>query len=314
MFFSDWRYNLPERPDERSLPPERPDPPAQREDDAGTPESGEEPTPRAGGLSLPGDPSRWAQRRRLIRPLSPNGPGVQGVLLGWCLWLLGAWLMLLPSGTSAMPAAKWMIFTAMLGLMTVWPAVRLSQARLVDVMAEPNDTAKSGDLRRWRLLTVLLEWVCLMLVFQAVLWPLRLAAAQEHAGQWTLEQGAWLDGAVAAWSLLTAAIVGWGCLQRGGGRRMAAMVLCMLLLFGEPIVMAIAVQVGGAGSGWSMRLSPFQTLWHLTAPLQKLALAPAAAQVISVAAAAVLAWAALLGWRERGRGAKGSSDVRCGDV
>ena len=54
------------------------------------------------------------------------------------------------------------------------------------------------------------DWFALIVVFQAVIWPLRLSAG------WSVTQTAWLDAAIAAWSLLVAAIVAVGGLARRG--------------------------------------------------------------------------------------------------
>ncbi|MFW6059091.1 MAG: hypothetical protein ACODAQ_02855 [Phycisphaeraceae bacterium] len=196
-------------------------------------------------------------------------PSTQVVVLVWCLWLAGAWgvSMLL---SSSVVAARWLVVTSVVGLMLVWPAARLSEGR-----------------ERVTMPGVLVEWLCLVLVFQAVIWPLRIIS------DWRMDQTAWLDGAVAAWSLLTAAVVAMGMQFRGAGARMAAMVLCVLVVLGEPMVLALAATVQGAGTLWEMRLTPLPTVWALAQPIADVSLGAWPARIMVVGVAAVAAWVAV---------------------
>jgi hypothetical protein len=213
-------------------------------------------------------------------------------LLWWCLWLLGSWgtILLLDS---PVPAARWMVFAGVLGMMLLWPLFRLSQAAGPPAPALPGVPGPpDGDppaLLPAR--QVLKDWLSLNLVFQAVLWPLQLTA------NWHLGQTAWLSAAVAAWSLLTAAVVAWGGRRPSRGVRISAMILCVLLMLGEPLVMA-AVNLGPAsGPGlshvWPMVVSPIDTLWAATDSHYNWQPGLWGARIVGVAAAAALAWVGL---------------------
>ncbi len=190
------------------------------------------------------------------------------VVMGWCLWLLGvgllAWLV-----DGWIPAARWMVLLAVVGLMLVWPAIRLSEGGM-----------------RLTLPAVWVEWLCLILVFQAVVWLLRALSG------WRMDQTVWLDAAVAAWSLLTAAVVGLGVRWPRAWPRTVAMVLCALLVLGEPLAVALVSLVWPAAARpiWSMHLSPLPTVWALAHPVVDVTLGPWPERVMFAAAGAVTAW------------------------
>ncbi len=153
----------------------------------------------------------------------------------------------------------------------------------------------------------MMDWVCLLLVFQVVVWPLMLV------GRWSIEQTLWLDLAVVFWSLLTAVLVGLGRVlpfTRGAGVRVGAMLLCVLLLLGEPAWMAISgvgFDTAGAeavGEGWrvqwQMRISPLQALWELTTTIQPYDPSAWRPTILSTAVAAGLGLLVLVGMALRG--------------
>lgn len=218
-------------------------------------------------------------------------PSSRELLLGWCVWLLGSWGVSLRMDVATV-ATRWMIFGALFGLMILWPALRLSQDAF-----RPNsylDESRGGPpsrLRPSRLtpLLILRDWLSMVLVFQAVIWPLRVSA------QWSIAQTVWLDGAVLGWSLLVAALVAWGCHSRLGAHRVTAMLLVMLLLFAEPLVMFIANRMTvDTPVTWTMRVSPIEAMWALTVEPIDYRPAPWTAQVTLVLIAAALAWAIIL--------------------
>jgi hypothetical protein len=142
---------------------------------------------------------------------------------------------------------------------------------------------------------VLLEWLALAMVFQVVLWP--LCANMD----WKPRQTLVLDAAVTGWSLLTAALVALGCASRRGVVRTAAMAGCMVLLLGEPAVMAL-ITVGAAGrvaTTWTMRLSPLETIWALTAPGALERSEAWLPQAIGILFAGTLIWMLILAWPDR---------------
>ena len=136
------------------------------------------------------------------------------------------------------------------------------------------------------------------LVFQAVIWPLRLASG------WPVRQAVWLAVSVAGWSLLTGLLIAWGRGSNAAARRTVAMLACVGVVVAEPLLQWLAWRVGvspgvgGVGEA-SMRLSPLQAFWHLTAggigPRSvDLMLQRQGPQVLSVAAAAAAGWVMLL--------------------
>jgi hypothetical protein len=199
-------------------------------------------------------------------------PGAsRGMVLGWCLWLLGSWGVLYPT-YGPVWAVRGMILAALIGLMVIWPLVRLSESPL-----QWHDRAAP----RWLTTTgVLVEWLSLIAVFQAVVWPLRVT------GDWGLAQTLWLDGAVVSWTLITAAMVALGVAMPGGAGRSLIMATCVLLLLGEPLVMAMF-----PGSDWDMRISPLQTVWALTDRGTAWQPEPWSGRVTAAALAAAAAWA-----------------------
>ena len=200
--------------------------------------------------------SQWASPRVMV--------------LGWCMWLLGTWGAALLAD-SAVPATRWMLFSSFIGLMALWPTVRLSLDR--------------GDFR-YTNTEVLMEWLALTTIFQAVVWPLGITA------QWSFLQTLWLDGAVVAWSLLTALFVATGVRSRRTFHRLLATALCLLVLVGEPLIMTL-VSIGvrpGQSHGWVMRISPIQTIWALSEMPIEWSSGPWRTNVATVAVAAAVGW------------------------
>lgn len=239
--------------------------------------------------------------RRRTRPAHPQREDVPGLVLMWCLWLLGSWLIvrwqdglspaqMLGLGDYAGPPVtamdlRWMILAAAAGLSGLWPAVRLSQVprrgRALDALVQP-----------------LVDWLSLMIIWQAVLWPVYALVP------WPVEQAVWLDVAVGGWALLMAAVIGWGRSGRSHGRRTLAMGACLALLLAEPAVLGLIQGsvhwLAGPGEAvsalvWTPRISPVPLLWALAAPTGYFEVDPWRWQALSLAGAAGLAWAALLG-------------------
>ena len=188
------------------------------------------------------------------------------MVLGWCLWLLGAWAGSLWID-SPVPATRWMLFCSLAGLTALWPTVRLSL-----------DGMFGGSA-----VSVILEWLALMSIFQIVVWPLGITAG------WPIVQTLWLDLAIASWSLLTALLVAIGSQSRDGAHRFVAVVLCLLLLLAEPLIVALA-GVSLAPGDWVMRVSPIQTVWALTDRPVDWSSGPWRTNIATVAVAVVVAW------------------------
>ena len=171
------------------------------------------------------------------------------VVLAWCYWLLGSWIIVLWAGPR-LPIANAMMIASVAGMMLMWPALRLSQDTPVRA---GNFTPLNPGL------SVFLDWLCLVFVYQAVLWPLKMLSG------WTVSQTFWLGLAVAGWGGLTGALVAWGCCSASGVRRAAAMLLCTLLLFGEPAIIALLNKDRPVEEAvaWTMWVSPIETVWSL---------------------------------------------------
>ena len=211
-----------------------------------------------------------AERRR-----GPADPGwLRIVIIVWCFWLLGAWGAAWLSASSV-PRVRWMMFAGSFGLMLVWPAFRLSQEVRSD---EPGH----GGLQ------VLLDWLAMIGVYQAVIWSLHLLAA------WPLVRGLWLDGAVMAWSLLTALIVAAARRWPYGWARLVGMSLCVALVFAEPVLLWLVVISGG--EAWAMVVSPIQAFWELTQPPSRGAIEPWDKRTLMIAVVAMMGWVALGLW------------------
>jgi len=233
------------------------------------------------------------------RSLDPFG--LRALIISWCLWLLISWSITLSIGATA-HAVRWIVFSAVFGLMAVWPTVRLSQqltGRCADTATGLSESvggiACVGVTPSARVMATMLDWVCLLGVFQVVVWPLMLV------GRWSVQQTMWLDLAVSSWSLLTALLVGLGRVVPMTWARVGAMLGCMLLLVGEPAWMAIvgvgfdSAQVGArAGqAAWQMRISPLQALWELTTTVRPYDPLVWRATILSTTAASVLGWVVL---------------------
>lgn len=209
------------------------------------------------------------------RRYQPSDPGMlRVVIVVWCFWLLGAWGAAWLSDTSV-PRVRWMMFAGSFGLMLVWPAFRLSE------QADP-DKPGHGSLQ------VLLDWLAMVGVYQAVIWSLHLLAA------WPMVRGIWLDAAVMAWSLLTALIVAAARRWPHGFARLVGMGLCIALVFAEPV--AVWVVVTGGGGPWPMVVSPIQALWELTQPPNQSTISPWDQRTLMIAIIAITGWMALGLW------------------
>lgn len=212
---------------------------------------------------------------------------VRIVMLGWCLWLLGSWAVTLTLDSPA-PAARWMVFATFIGLTVVWPLFRLSQDGSVGPVEGPatSEAAKPRDTTSAA--TIFVDWLCLMLIFQAVIWPLSLVA------HWSWRQALWLDAAIASWSLLIAAIVALAIRFESALARSAAMALCLLLVLGMPAARALAGMSPAvrldAADDWTQGLQPIAALWQLTERSFDVHFSAVTSPVLVVAFAAVAAW------------------------
>ena len=212
------------------------------------------------------------------------------VVLIWCLWLLGTWGVIGMTGWTG-PAPRWMLLSSMLGIMLLWPMIRLSQS--ARPASEPLAPVRPGPNRRPRavlaVMLVLQDWLCLNLVIHAVFWPLRLST------RWSIELTLWLVAAAAAWSLLTGLVLAWGRLRDTGGRRALAMAILVAVVFAEPTAHALLGLVDQPSF-----VSPLDALWSLAMaapgvdPWSDPSLRPHLLQTISVGVASLVGWLLLL--------------------
>jgi len=192
------------------------------------------------------------------------------VVLGWCLWLLGTWAGSLWID-SAQPATRWMLMGSVIGLMVIWPMARMSM--------DADTRSSTGRL-------MFCEWLTLITIFQAVVWPLSVTA------RWEIEQTLWLDLAVVAWSLLTALLVATGVRSPWAAHRCLVALLCVLLLVGEPaLLMLTSLDLNAAPDEvWVMHISPIQTVWALAQTPIEWNSGPWRANVVIMGMGAIVAW------------------------
>lgn len=173
-----------------------------------------------------------------------NRPISQPLLLAWCTWLLANLLLyLLPYPT--VMTTQWFLQTVMIGLVLIWPTWRLSQ-----------DHSDAGE---WHVLS---NWLCLVLVLQVTVWPMRYLL--DHPAQpnvsdmaWSIQRTALIVLTFVTWSWLVAACVRIGVRVGTHGARSGALVAIVLLLVAGPL---IAIWTRRADL-WDV--SPFPVLWRL---------------------------------------------------
>ncbi len=174
-----------------------------------------------------------------------------------------------------------MVYACVLGLMLLWPVIRLSQEQTDPHGARPRGGLTPGYI--W------LDWFCLALVLQSVIWPLHLTAG------WSFPRTWWLNGTLCAWSLLAGFITALGCRSRQVVGRSLAMAGCVLLLVGEPLLLALAgdwlTQL--AGGPWVYRLTPLRLINLLLNEPHAFVATRDGVQVALVAGAAAVGWIGL---------------------
>lgn len=229
-------------------------------------------------------PSKLRKKRR-------RDPSPRFLIIAFCMWLLGAWFIALQS-TSMIQPIRWMVLCAFFCVMAFWPVLRLSQYR------EPGDLDHSSSADSYRSAgRLFVDWICLNLVFQTIIWPLHMNA------QWHVMQTWWISATLASWSLITGAIIAIGCRSDRAMHRTLATLLCMLLLVGEPVLMVLLRKLPGfSGEGLErgqivFHTSPLGLVWTLTSPAATWAYQPWVTQVPAVALAGVTAWLVVVATR-----------------
>ncbi len=216
------------------------------------------------------------------------------LLMGWAVWLLVSWGLNLGidspvwmTSEALVPAVRGLMQSAIAGLVPGWPAVRLSQRR-------PDEPG----------LRLLVDCVLLLLVFQIVLWPLRILV------DWPIGKTLLVDGVFIAWGLAAGlcTYVGWSIGTRAA--RAAAMVTCAALLGGGIVWVALTNQADAAY--WS----PVYMLWVLVDPNHRFDAAATAWRLVILAggaAAAWIVWGGYAGIRGQGTGNREQGNRGTGD-
>tara|TARA_B100000683_G_scaffold266433_1_gene298677 strand:- start:369 stop:1136 length:768 start_codon:yes stop_codon:yes gene_type:complete len=210
---------------------------------------------------------RWASTRLLV--------------LLWCAYLFGIWILSLQADSPS-HASHWMIWCMMIGMLIIWPALTLSQTRYIIRPHHdgPNPEGLPGmpipvPMRTW---VVFIQWLCLGLVNQSVLWPMQITA------NWQVMQTMWINAALLAWSLLIGLFIAVGKRSFSTVHRSIAMLICVGLIFGEPLLQGIT------GISWHMLISPLHTVHQL---LSGHITTTATSHITAVALAACVGWGIL---------------------
>jgi len=207
----------------------------------------------------------------------------RGLLLGWSLWLLGAWAQAFVGRSAIAPgpeyyqhALRTMFLVLGLGLAIVWPLARLS-------------LAPAGRFRR----RAFVDFLALVAPLQIVLWPTRLLT------RWPLDHILLADLMLCTWTLLLAAVVGLGLSRTSARHRTGAMALCMVLAGGGPLVALFAEAAMVEGFAEWARWSPVSAAWHLVDEPDVVSRPREWLRLAILAAAAGLAWVGLILWPAR---------------
>jgi hypothetical protein len=285
-----------------------------------------------------------SEKRKRRKSAGRSVPSSRELLLSWCIWLLISLALSQQLGAFG-PSSRWMIFACAAGMFLVWPAVRLSQDASIarytknkterdhkpdpdsDSDPESKSDPESNSISiqqqiveetgvdsshhittqsRLTPMLILRDWLCLLTVFQIVIWTMRYTTG------WTIEQAAWLNGTLAAWSLLVALLIAIGCRSLKGTHRTLTMAVILLFILAEPMLMLIdnANMVSQADSNhipapsimhdssnwltWQMKISPIDVMYALTTTPIKYKLGQLPIRIICVAAAALIGWLGLL--------------------
>lgn len=211
------------------------------------------------------------------------------VVVWWCIWLLVSWTVaLMWHGT--VHAAPLMALAIALGFFLIWPLLRLSEATQV----------AEGQYAFLPLLTILTDWVSLMIVSQAVFWPLQIV----H--RWPIDQAIWLNAGIGCWALATGLFIAWGRGCRGGWGRSFAMLLCLGVAASGAIFTLVVAALGKPGpvDHSILAFGPVVSVWRLSQTPTEIQVWQWAGHSILVGSAAVIGWIGLWMIRLSQRSAK----------
>lgn len=203
-------------------------------------------------------------------------PTASGLMLGWCLWLLVSWIwatwmsygsvLLWQRAVSLTAASRFMLAAALVGMMTAWPVLRLSQTLPSAHRPGPRVTGLVWMLR---------DWVGLNLVLAAVVLSLAMGTG------WRLPQIMVLLALAGGWSMLAGLLIAWGAAAHHEMARTLLAVGCMLLLAGHNFLPVRQIwAISGPASAWDANTGAAMVgpLWMVAAGIA--ALSAAAMRVI----------------------------------
>ncbi len=177
------------------------------------------------------------------------------LLLGWSVWLLVTWgLNLAIEDGSALPAVRWTLQAALVGVMAAWPAWRLSE--------RPPTRP---------LVMTLVDLAGIVLIFQAL-------ALRIHI-EWPLGSAALIDAVFIVSATAAAACIHLGrrCGPIGRTAALGVSLACWLVS---------SLLISGAAPAWALALAPVRAMWRLSDPMP-IELQDAAAMSVSLGAAVV---------------------------
>jgi len=193
------------------------------------------------------------------------------LVLGWCVWLLGNWLIHgRMENWVAGPAMRWVLLSATLGLMLIWPALRLT-----DSSPHRSPRVVIGDL------------LAMWLIFQVIVLRLLLdwsGGSLVRTG-WSLPRALLIDGVVLTWAITTAMWIDLGRRCAGTGRTLA-MVMCVVGTFAGTLA-------AGVRSDTALALSPIRSLWELTGSTDLIDARPLAWRLAIITGACIVLWVVL---------------------
>lgn len=199
------------------------------------------------------------------------------LFLIWCVWLLGNWLIhSRMESWIGPPTIRWLLLSALLGLLLIWPAVRLT-----DSTPHQGIWQTIGDL------------VGLLVIFQVIVLRLLLEWSDGSVvrNSWSLPRALLIDGVVMTWALVAAMWIDLGrrCVSVG---RSLAMLACVCSAFGGSMLV-------GVPSPWTMVVGPIRSLWQLTGSTDVIDPQPVVNRLAVLAAFVVAIW--VIGARLLGR-------------
>jgi len=190
------------------------------------------------------------------------------LILGASAWLLVSWALNLAidgpirmSSETMLPAVRWLLLSAILGLHLVWPAWRLTQG-----------TPDRPLAQTW------LDMLSLALVFQIVIWPLRLLV------HWSVWQTTLINLAVCVWLLPIGLCIYLGVRTPAPLMRISVQLIVLALLIAGPIY-AMA-----AGDSASFSLNPLSIVWGMASEIRPAGLARYVGSITTIALVSLIAW------------------------